>query len=371
VNVLHVAARLNRLAGLSHTIPPLCAHLARAGIHVSLSHVGTPHHIAGVQTWGHRSLPGLRSFAAAPGQLLRLAAEAGHVDLVHAHSLWSLGVLTAGIIVPHRRAALVMSPRGTLAPHALQFAHHKKRMVRSVQNLGLQRADLLHAASLLEMADFRAAGLRAPIAVIPNGVDVPDLLPPTPPTATRRLLFLSRIHPIKGVHELLHAWRSLQHTHPDWSLTIAGAGRAAHVQAVHALVRDLHLARTDLPGPAFDVDKERLFADSEIVVLPTHTDSFAMVVAEALARARPVVVGTGAPWADVVTHQCGWSTAPAVESLAATLHDAMSCARSDLRAMGQRGRAWMQRDFTWPSVASRMLAAYTWVLGGPRSPDVS
>ena len=363
MKMVHVVPHIDQeAAGPSYSVPRLCEALAARGHEVELSCLAARGAIAGVCLDLHRELPVLRRFAVSGSFVRALRRKAAAVDIVHNHSLWSMVNVAAGLVVPGRRAKLVTSPRGTLSPWALSRTRHLKRLLRPLQWRALERADLLHATSEQEYAEIRAQGLRAPVAVIPNGIDVPDAAAPGALRDRRLLLFLGRIHPTKCIDRLLQAWRSVAPMHSDWELVIAGHGSPDYEQALRHLA--LQLQRVRFVGPLFGADKASAYADADLLVLPSHSENFGMVVAEALSHACPVIASTGTPWEGLVREDCGWWVDNDVPALAAALDSAMRQSPAHLREMGQRGRRWMQRDFSWASVAERMEAAYAWLLAG-------
>jgi glycosyltransferase involved in cell wall biosynthesis len=310
-------------------------------------------------------------FAVSPAMARALRDAADDADIVHNHSLWSMTNVAAGWVVPGRRAKLVASPRGTLSAWALGHSHVAKRLLWPLQRRALDRADLLHATSLSEVEEIRSLGLRAPVVLIPNGIDVPGGEPVEAPSAGRTLLFLSRIHPKKGIDRLLHAWVALERAHPDWRLVVAGSGEPAHVEEVVGMARALALDRVSFPGPVFGAAKAQAYATASLFVLPTHSENFGMVVAEALAAGLPAVVSKGAPWSGLPEQGAGWWVDGDVEPLGACLDAAMRLPPRELARMGASGRAWMQREFGWDEVARRMADAYGWLLtGGAPPPQV-
>lgn len=324
--------------------------------------------IPGVALSVHRQWPIPRRFAVSVDLARHLGSQAKRVDIVHNHSLWSMSNVAAGCLVPGRRARLVTSPRGTLSSWALSRSRWLKRGLWPLQRSALTRAAMLHATSEAEHGEIRALGLEAPVVILPNGIDLPELATSRSLGDVRTLLFLSRIHPKKGIDRLLHAWRQLESLHPDWQLVIAGRGEAAHVAEVTELAASLALRRVRFPGPLYGAEKARAYTDASLFVLPTHSENFGMVVAEALAHGCPAVVSRGAPWPGLVTEDSGWWVDHKVESVTHALNAAMSLSAEDLALMGARGRAWMERDFGWTSIGKRMVAAYRWLLDGGERP---
>lgn len=370
MRVVHVVPHIDQeAAGPSYSVPRLCQSLADCGNEVELTCLAARGNIAKVSLDLHPQWPFLSRFALSSSLARALARKAKSVDVVHNHSLWSMVNVAAGWVVPGRRAKLVTSPRGTLSAWALNRSRGIKRLMWPLQRRVLSRADLLHATSEVEFAEIRAQGLTAPVAIVPNGIDLPAM----PPNRERRtgeprtLLYLSRIHPIKGLDRLLQAWEKLQELHQDWRLVIAGRGEAAHVQEVHSLAGELGLQRVVFSGPLYGEQKSQAYFGADLFVLPTHSENFGMVVAEALAHGCPALVSRGAPWAALEDEACGWWVDNGTESLASALDTAMRVPAGELAGMGLRGRAWMEREYGWAAIGEKMDAAYRWlVVGGER-----
>ncbi len=365
---VHVVPHIDdEASGPSYSVPRLCRSLAADGQRVGLMCLAAAADIPGVELERYRQWPLLKRFALSPAFARGLRLRVREVDIVHNHSLWSMVNVVAGWIVPGSRARLVTSPRGTLSTWALGNSRWVKRALWPLQRRALARADLLHATSDGEHDEIRALGFTAPIVVLPNGIDVPAAHEKNK-SNVRTLLFLSRIHPKKGIDALLHAWQKLQVRHPQWQLVIAGRGDVAHVREVESLAAALQLQRVGFPGPLYGDSKAQAYRDAELFVLPTHSENFGMVVAEALAHGCPAVVSRGAPWQGLTTHACGWWIDNDVPSLVATLDAAMSLPSAQLQAMGARGRLWMLRDYSWDVIGQRMGEAYRWVLHGGAQP---
>ena len=362
--VPHVGAEA---AGPSYSVPRLCEAQAVLGHAVSLLTLAAGREVPGVAVEVSPSVSLGRGYGLSAGLHCAVGRAARAADVVHNHSLWEPANISPGFAVPGRRALLVTSPRGTLSAWALSRSAGRKRLLRPLQWPALTRAGLLHATSAAELADIRRLGLRAPVAVIANGIDMPADLAPPPPGPLRTLLFLGRLHPVKALDRLLAAWARLAPRHPDWELRIVGPGEPDHVAAVDRLARPL--PRVTLSGPLYGADKSAAYRSASLFVLPSHSENFGMAVAEALAHGLPAVVGRGAPWSGLVTERAGWWVSNEVEPLAAALDEAMRLPAPELAAMGARGRAWMARDFGWEGIAERMLAAYRYARGEAPRPD--
>jgi glycosyltransferase involved in cell wall biosynthesis len=261
-----------------------------------------------------------------------------------------------------------------LEPWSLRHRAWKKRLAWwGYQGRDLRGAALLHATSYMEADNLRALGLRMPIAVIPNGVEVPSALARAahrPEERQRTALFLSRVHPKKGLLNLVAAWAAVRP--PGWRVVVAGNDEGGHADEVAAAARaagvgDAFVFAGQVEGEA----KARLLVEADIFVLPTHSENFGIAIAEALAWELPVITTTGTPWAGLVSERCGWWVETGVDPLVGALREALALPDAERSAMGARGRAWVTRDFSWRGIGRQMQAVYAWLLqGGPAPPVV-
>jgi glycosyltransferase involved in cell wall biosynthesis len=259
-----------------------------------------------------------------------------------------------------------------LEPWALAQKRFKKHVALALfQGRDLQRASALVASSDMECESVRRFGLRQPVAVIANGTRLPSQTSPEPGRRvgdrTRVALFLSRIHPQKGTRELIRAWARAAPT--GWRLVIAGPDDHGHWAEIGRLVEQMNLREVvDYVGPVADAEKTAVFQGADLFVLPTFSESFGMVVAEALAHGLPVITTRGAPWSDLVAHQCGWWIDIGVEPLAEAIRQATSLSDHERWQMGDRGRCYVRR-FDWDVIAGQVLSLYWWLLQRSDRPD--
>jgi glycosyltransferase involved in cell wall biosynthesis len=300
-----------------------------------------------------------------------LRHEAGSTDIVHSHGLWLMPNIYAGRESARAGKPLVVSPRGMLSPAALTFGRWKKRAFwQLLQERSVRGAACIHATSLGEYRDIREFGLRNPVAVIPNGIDVIPLSNIQAANGEKRtVLSLGRVHPKKGLDRLLQAWAKLESKNPDWRLVIAGPAEAGHDGELLRLASSLGLRHAELRGAIYGEEKFEAFRGADLFVLPSLSENFGLTVAESLAAGTPVIVTKGAPWSALDAEGCGWWIDHGVEPLAASLQRAMAMPRVTLKAMGFRGRGWMERDFSWDRVSSDMLEVYRWLRSGDPPPS--
>lgn len=266
-----------------------------------------------------------------------------------------------------RRAGkpLVISPRGMLGGAALRFSSVRKRIFwAALQGSAMRGAKCLHATSRQEHDEIREFGLRNPVAIIPNGVDIPAYDPlPKVNAAMRTLLYLGRLHPKKGIDQLIAAWAKVEDRHPGWRLEIVGPLTGSYPDELRRMIAETGVKRARLAGPVYGAEKTRAYRRSDLFVLPTLNENFGNTIAESLALGIPVITTKGAPWQGLEARNCGWWVDHGVSPLAAALDQAMGLDSVRLTAMGRAGHLWMESDFSWDSVASSMLSVYRW-LGG-------
>jgi glycosyltransferase involved in cell wall biosynthesis len=206
--------------------------------------------------------------------------------------------------------------------------------------------------------------------MIPNGIDIPLKKSATnEKTGMRVLLYLGRIHPIKGLDLLLQAWARLQSRFPRWELKLVGPDEDEHQLKLKQLATALKLERVTFVGPLYGAHKDAEYAKADLYVLPSFSENFGMSVAEALAQGVPVVTTTGTPWKMLDNKGAGWCVAPEVTALETALGAALAMQADELRQMGACGRAWMEQDFSWEHIAQQMQAAYRWLLQRGPIPD--
>jgi glycosyltransferase involved in cell wall biosynthesis len=320
---------------------------------------------------GYRVTPALRRLGISSDMRRGLGAIAA--DILHNNGVWMMPNLYAGIAAGQRGLPLVFSPHGMFSKWSLAFSRRRKQLAWWC--LGQRRAAAatacFHATAESEAEDIRRLGFRQPIAVIPYGIDLPDLGSTEPPAdrdGRRTMLFLSRIHPKKGIPILLCAWRRLERQFPDWDLVVAGPEECGHLAEVQELARALDLERVSFPGPAYADDKQTLYRRADCFVLPTHSENFGIVVAEALSSGVPVITTTGTPWQELEARGCGWWIELSEQNLAQALETAMSLPEERRTEMGYKGRLWMEQSFGWPGIAAELKSVYEWLLGGGPPP---
>jgi len=380
MNILTFVNGLTRSGGgPSMGIPAINNAMARLGVRCALVNVRTvPGELSlpeqglvelvmvegrGLRAGRLNWAPGLKK--AFESKLLGMPA-----DLVHSRGVWSLANHTAVQLALKHKRPLVITPHGSLTLWSFRHKGWKKRLAWAAYQKGdMQRATVVHATAQSEADDLRALGLQKPIAVIQNGVEIPELktAPPSGENRTRRALFLSRIHPKKGLLNLVEAWADLKPK--GWKMVIAGPDEGGHRQEVEKALRARGIEGDfEFTGEVYGDSKWELYQGSDLFILPTHNENFGIAIAEAMACALPVLTTHGAPWGELEERSCGWWIPVGVDPLRKTLPKALALSDAERRAMGLRGRRLIEEKYSWDGVAKSMKTLYEWMLGGGNPP---
>ncbi|WP_281843261.1 glycosyltransferase [Sinisalibacter aestuarii] len=282
-----------------------------------------------------------------PGMIFRLPKAIRWADIVHLTGPYDFYVLPTLLLCRAFSTPVVWSPRGGFQATAQWKNSPKTRLKHAFERLaGLvlsRRHTTLHTTSEFEAVVSQRNLGTIDTSVIPNAVEIPDIAGPRlwKPDGRFRIAFLSRIHPKKGLNLLVDAVQLLPER---FTLDIYGSGSDTYVAELKDKVESLDLtSRVKFHGLVSGIEKARAFTNCDIFCLPTYSENFGIVVAEALSYGTPVVTTTNAPWSEIETNNCGrW-----IEAGTPELVEALSALENaDLEEMGQRGRAWIQSEFS-------------------------
>src|ERR1035437_829646 len=365
--------------GPTFGVAGLCEATAGAGISQLLMTVqapqGEPERLPAPSAVETIRLPGFHSKALrliySPGfhrQLLHCCREHG-IEIIHNHGLWTQPNHAAARVARQLKIPSVVSTHGMVAAWALQHKAWKKKLGWWVfQKRDLEQARVFRATAEHELLAIRRLGFRQPIALIPNGIEMPDWAEPANGNNPRILLFVGRIYPVKGLLNLVKAWAAIKPQ--GWRCIVAGPDEAGHKQAVEAATIAAGLGnKFSFPGPIDGSAKWDLYKSADLFVLPSFTENFGLVVAEALACGIPVITTRGTPWECLQVKDCGWWVDVGDQSLAAALKEAMGATDARRREMGLRGRQLVEARYAWGPIGRTMVAVYEWVLGRAPKPD--
>jgi poly(glycerol-phosphate) alpha-glucosyltransferase len=323
------------------------------------------------------------------------------LDILSTHGLWKYCSVASQRW--HRRTdrPYIVHPEGMLESWALQNAKWKKQIAALLyENAHLRDAACLRALCEAEAQSIRVYGMRNPICIIPNGVDLPELVESSALEAEsltfqkfaqgrKVLLYLGRLHPKKNVANLVRAWKQTLESHPsaakNWILAIAGWDQGGYERTLKQLAYDLGLSFADVRshrsevsgqqsaapslaflGPQFGVEKDACYRVCDAFILPSLSEGLPMAVLEAWAHAKPVLMTPECNLPEGFAAGAALQVGTTPEQIAAGLKQLAEMSDDDRRAMGACGRTLVATKFSWPQIGEQMRSVYDWVLGsGP------
>lgn len=304
------------------------------------------------------------------------------LDILSAHGLWKYCSVASQRW--HRRTGrpYIVHPEGMLESWALRNAGWKKRFAALLyENQHLHGAACLRALCQAEAQSIRAYGLRNPICVIPNGVDLPDLSE-TPTLqdhafaqGRKVLLYLGRLHSKKNVANLIRAWKQILNSHPStkasWVLAIAGWSQGGYEAQLRQLTTDLGLLTSVIfLGPRFGTKKNECYRACAAFIMPSLSEGLPMTVLEAWAYSKPVLMTPECNLPEGFAAGAALQIGTGREEIAAGLKQVIEMSDDDRRAMGNRGRNLVATKFSWPRIGEQMRSVYEWAFGGGATPEV-
>jgi glycosyltransferase involved in cell wall biosynthesis len=373
---LHFTQSLELLqgGGLGSSAVALHSHMVKAGLRsVLCSTYGTApqRNESGIAEY-RRSSPDFLYYS--PALRRDASSLVRDSDVLHGHGLYVGTNFLFGGEARRQRKALVYHVHGMFEPYILKRSRWKKRLVHWMfENRNIRDVRFWRALTSKEADQIRSFGAGQPIEVVPNGLDVADFGRPADldrPVDTaliqglakeaRRVLFLGRIHPKKGLSLLLPAWARLSADSRGWQLVIAGPDEGGHLAEARALAASLGIENQVLfTGLVRGEAKIRLLYSADLFVLPSFSEGFPMSVLEALACGLPVVATRESNVGDVMSCGAGWECDAGMDSLVGALGEALRASDSERRDRGVAGRRTVEERYRWRSIVERLDQACT------------
>jgi poly(glycerol-phosphate) alpha-glucosyltransferase len=332
---------------------------------------------------------GFRSFGYAPGILRKLMAT--NPDLVHVHGLWKYSSVVA-VSWSHRWSKpFIVSPHGMLDAWALKNSAWRKGLAWAVyERRHLREASCIRALCQAEAQAIQALGLRKPICIIPNGVDVPERVKEAPSRlcnvhingalpGAKILLYLGRIHPKKGLGMLLRAWAETPRPR-EWKLVMAGWDQAGHEACLKRLADELGIRWADaidnprspasvfFVGPKVGPNKRKWLRGCDAAVLPSYSEGLPMAILEAWAHGKPVLITPQCHLPEGLDVGAAISIQPDSHAIGRGLQQLFGADLEVLKRMGARGRELVQSRFGWPGIVGDLREVYRWLVKGGSKP---
>lgn len=344
MKILHVITGIDPISGgPTRSVKGICRALAKIGEDVTLWVLSGTHPFdnpCGVKVVYGRTI------------------DISRFEIVHLQGLWDLKIHRVAVKCRELGIRYVMSPRGMLDPWALGVKIWKKRLAMFLyQKRDLKGAAAFHVTAALEEKSVRAQGLRQPVIIAPNGVDLPEVMPPKTSGMPKTAIFLSRLHRGKGLLTLAEAWARAKPQ--GWKMKVVGPDSYGHKAEVIAKLSELGiLDQWEFVDMLNDVEKWSAYRGADLLLHPSVSENFGITIAEGLASELPVVATKGTPWHDLVTYNCGWWIDQGCDALARALCEATQLTDEERLKMGKNGRRLIERNYMWFSVGNKLKACY-------------
>ena len=302
--------------------------------------------------------------------------------ILHTQSLWNYPPYCAYKISKKYGLPLVMSIRGNLYDWNLNKSKWKKDLSLNLFQMKMfKEASCLHATEINELKAIRKLGIKTPVALISNAIEIEEFEKLSSQEEAKKnlnldknkryILFMSRIYSKKGLEYLINSFIDLENNFPQWEILIAGPiYDNSYFEKINQNIKKSKIEnKVHYFGMVNGKKRLDLFASSELFILPAHTENFGMVIGEAMACGLPVITTEGTPWEVLNKKNAGWWIKLDNKSITKALREAMLKNRIDLEKMGINGYKIIQEDFTWERVASQMKEVYSWLLNKKSKPS--
>lgn len=278
-------------------------------------------------------------------------------DIVHVHALWD-PIVHCAIRNCHKMGIpIIHSPHGMLTPWALNNKRLKKQVAwRLYQCDDLKRITAFHVTCEEEKSDLIRLGFKQPIEVIPLGIDLPNI-DITKKKRSQTILFMSRIHPKKGLIDLVEAWDKIRKE--GWRIAVCGPDDDGHLQVVKNRIKELKLEPFfNFIGSVSGEQKDQLMRECDLFVLPTYSENFGIVILEALSYGIPVITTVGSPWEGLRKYNAGWWTEIGSEPLCCAINEFLHMSMNSHMIMAENARLLAKREFSWEIIINDLLKFY-------------
>jgi len=287
-------------------------------------------------------------------------------DIIHQHGIW-LPISKLSTFAKKHGKHLIIQPHGYLEQYSLGMSTLKKKIMYYLfEKRNLTACSILVGCSKREVENIRELFPNKDIALIPNGVfrefiEAPIIFKKK--KEKKKILYLSRVHPSKGIERMLIGFASLpEKIKSKWEINIAGNGDLLYIKKLIEFSKDLQIIDSvHFLGSVFKKDKIELIDNCDLFILPTYTENFGIVVIEALARSVPVLTTKGAPWEDLLKNNCGFWVENTQNGINEGMLEALSCKKEKLTEMGKNGKKMVVKNYVWEDITLKTIELYKWL----------
>lgn len=282
-------------------------------------------------------------------------------DLVHVNCCWMPCCALTQKWAQKKGYKVILTPHGMLEPWIINRNYWTKKLPALLlfQKSAIKKADCIHATAESEKNNILKLGYNNKVEVIANGIDVESIKIKANWERKKNILFLSRIHVKKGIEFLLEAVALLKSQLEEYTITIAGEGDKEYISSLKNKTKNLGIEKmVDFCGGVYGEKKWEFYRNADVFVLPTYSENFGIVVAEALASGTPVITTIGTPWSELESEKCGWWTEIGTNATKAALENFLSLSTTKVQDMGLNGRKLVDNNYSTKKIAKEMFLLY-------------
>lgn len=307
---------------------------------------------------------------------LKKALYESSMDIYHQEGLWRYSHLLMEKVRKRSNVPIVCSPHGMLDPYIIKAQGKMKRLISNLFfQKSLESVTCYHALCQKELEDIRAYGLTQPIAIIPNGVNLPDTTTTFSKNDNKKhLLFLGRLHRKKGVDLLLRAFANLimkdNAIARNWHVDLVGWDHENCKAKLEKIVSDNGLDNyVTFHGGLYGEDKMRMYATCDAYILPSHGEGLPMTVLEAWSWHKPALITPHCHLPEGIKAKAAILIEDNVDSVQEGLLKLFNMSNSEIMEMGNNAYDLVKKEFTWEVSAMKMILTYKWLLGEIEKPN--
>ena len=381
MKILHLSNVIgeNKGGGVHEVVSNLYKNQIRLGHEPHIWHPGNEEDANSIREDEHiKALPtfGNSKYGLIKGIFHSIPHEITDYGIIHQHGIWMPLSIYSCKLSKKTNLKVVIQPHGYLLRNSLNLSKYKKLLAFNLyEKSNLKSATALVACAMDEALKLKEMFPDQDVAIIPNGVSSKFFNAPISlnnhSNSKKRMLFLSQIIPVKGIERVLRGIHSIGiNKFSNWEFILAGYENVSYKNFLTKTIDHLNLkSLVSFVGPKVGQNKIDLFDSSKVFILPSYSENFGIVVAEALARGVPVITTKGTPWEELNTNNCGFWVDNSEEGIHNALLKLLETTDIELIEMGKRGKELVENKYLWNKTTLKTIELYEWVLNGAPKPD--
>jgi glycosyltransferase involved in cell wall biosynthesis len=289
---------------------------------------------------------------------INLVKEIKNLDICHFYGGWTYFYLKASVIALILKKKIIFHPFGIFEPWSMNQKKFKKKIAWFLyQKYILKKSDLIHCVSEMEKKNLLKLNRNFKTIVLPYGISSKFITTKIKKNFKKKALFFSRLHPKKGLRDLIKAWIELNDRY--WILDIVGPCEdKEYYNNLLNMIKKNNNYNINLLNPVFsNAEKKKLFANYDFFVLPTKNDPFGIVILESLSRGLPVLTNDNTPWSDIKYFNAGWFIHDNYLSLKLVLKKIFNTPKEEFYVKSKNAIK-LSKNFEWKNLSKEYISMY-------------